>query len=183
MTIGRIEKEVIHDKKARAGAPTSSSGAERGGTEEGGRPGGLYVIGTNRHESLRIDEQLRGRAGRQGDRGKEPLGEFQKSATEAVLGLKEKSDGAAARAIEELVRKERPIDFEAAEMKGPSSTWTYLVEDEQSGWGIELLKGRNIGFAAGAAGFWGLFFCLLSWQTGFGGRKKGAETRLPHLSG
>ncbi len=31
--------------------------------------GGLYVIGTNRHASLRIDQQLRGRAGRQGDPG------------------------------------------------------------------------------------------------------------------
>lgn len=32
--------------------------------------GGLLVIGTERHESRRIDNQLRGRAGRQGDRGK-----------------------------------------------------------------------------------------------------------------
>ncbi|VEU44702.1 unnamed protein product [Pseudo-nitzschia multistriata] len=31
--------------------------------------GGLYVMGTNRHESCRIDNQLRGRAGRQGDPG------------------------------------------------------------------------------------------------------------------
>lgn len=31
--------------------------------------GGLYVIGTNRHESRRIDNQLKGRAGRQGDPG------------------------------------------------------------------------------------------------------------------
>ncbi|MBZ5611429.1 MAG: accessory Sec system translocase SecA2 [Acidobacteriia bacterium] len=31
--------------------------------------GGLHVIGTNRHESRRIDHQLRGRAGRQGDPG------------------------------------------------------------------------------------------------------------------
>lgn len=31
--------------------------------------GGLYVIGTTRHESKRIDNQLRGRAGRQGDPG------------------------------------------------------------------------------------------------------------------
>jgi preprotein translocase subunit SecA len=31
--------------------------------------GGLYVIGTNRHESERVDLQLRGRAGRQGDPG------------------------------------------------------------------------------------------------------------------
>lgn len=45
-----------------------------GGPEEINRDkilslGGLYVIGTNRHESLRIDKQLRGRAGRQGDPG------------------------------------------------------------------------------------------------------------------
>mmetsp|Transcript_12446 Transcript_12446/g.19173 ORF Transcript_12446/g.19173 Transcript_12446/m.19173 type:complete len:984 (+) Transcript_12446:67-3018(+) len=31
--------------------------------------GGLYVMGTNRHESSRIDNQLRGRSGRQGDPG------------------------------------------------------------------------------------------------------------------
>jgi preprotein translocase subunit SecA len=35
--------------------------------------GGLYVIGTNRHESRRIDNQLRGRAGRQGDPGSSRL--------------------------------------------------------------------------------------------------------------
>ncbi len=33
------------------------------------RLGGLYVLGTERHESRRIDNQLRGRAGRQGDPG------------------------------------------------------------------------------------------------------------------
>ena len=33
------------------------------------KAGGLYVMGTNRHESSRIDRQLRGRAGRQGDPG------------------------------------------------------------------------------------------------------------------
>ena len=32
--------------------------------------GGLYILGTERHESRRIDNQLRGRAGRQGDIGK-----------------------------------------------------------------------------------------------------------------
>src|SRR5204862_2364034 len=31
--------------------------------------GGLYVMGTERHESRRIDNQLRGRSGRQGDPG------------------------------------------------------------------------------------------------------------------
>ncbi len=44
-----------------------------GGDEEEGEKikklGGLHVIGTERHESRRIDNQLRGRAGRQGDPG------------------------------------------------------------------------------------------------------------------
>src|SRR6185312_9027113 len=34
------------------------------------RPGGLYIMGSERHESRRIDNQLRGRAGRQGDPGR-----------------------------------------------------------------------------------------------------------------
>lgn len=34
------------------------------------KSGGLYVIGTERHESARVDNQLRGRAGRQGDPGR-----------------------------------------------------------------------------------------------------------------
>ncbi|TAH64604.1 MAG: preprotein translocase subunit SecA [Rhodopseudomonas palustris] len=33
-------------------------------------PGGLYIIGSERHESRRIDNQLRGRSGRQGDPGR-----------------------------------------------------------------------------------------------------------------
>jgi preprotein translocase subunit SecA len=47
----------------RLGGPDESRRAEVVAT------GGLYVIGTNRHASLRIDQQLRGRAGRQGDPG------------------------------------------------------------------------------------------------------------------
>jgi len=38
-------------------------------TQESLDAGGLYILGTGRHESRRIDNQLRGRAGRQGDPG------------------------------------------------------------------------------------------------------------------
>ena len=38
-------------------------------TPESVNAGGLYILGTERHESRRIDNQLRGRAGRQGDPG------------------------------------------------------------------------------------------------------------------
>src|SRR5207253_1222329 len=48
--------------------------AEASGTWEDNRgavlaAGGLHIIGTERHEARRIDNQLRGRAGRQGDPG------------------------------------------------------------------------------------------------------------------
>ena len=43
--------------------------AIRGEAEQVRAAGGLFIIGTERHESRRIDNQLRGRAGRQGDPG------------------------------------------------------------------------------------------------------------------
>lgn len=61
-------------------SPKSEDGTEKRGTKEWEdwekkhnevlELGGLYVIGTERHESRRIDNQLRGRSGRQGDPGK-----------------------------------------------------------------------------------------------------------------
>ena len=60
--------------------PKGEDGQEKRGTKEWEewekkhnevvQAGGLYVIGTERHESRRIDNQLRGRSGRQGDPGK-----------------------------------------------------------------------------------------------------------------
>ena len=44
-------------------------GRDRPSTMRWSRAGGLHVLGTERHESRRIDNQLRGRAGRQGDPG------------------------------------------------------------------------------------------------------------------
>ena len=44
-------------------------GGHDGDHDEVAALGGLYVIGTGRHESVRVDNQLRGRAGRQGDPG------------------------------------------------------------------------------------------------------------------
>jgi preprotein translocase subunit SecA len=74
------EAEIIAQAGA-LGAVTISTNMAGRGTDIllGGNPprdrrrvvelGGLYVIGTTRHEARRIDNQLRGRAGRQGDPG------------------------------------------------------------------------------------------------------------------
>ena len=67
------EAEVIARAGERGAVTIATNMAGRGvdiklgdGVEE---LGGLYVIGTERHESRRIDNQLRGRSGRQGDPG------------------------------------------------------------------------------------------------------------------
>ena len=60
-------------RELRAGAAPSSCPASRSGVEAEGEQvrelGGLFICGTERHESRRIDNQLRGRSGRQGDPG------------------------------------------------------------------------------------------------------------------
>jgi preprotein translocase subunit SecA len=67
------EAEIIA-QAGRRGAVTISTNMAGRGTDivlgEGvAALGGLYVIGTQKHESRRIDDQLRGRSGRQGDAG------------------------------------------------------------------------------------------------------------------
>ena len=52
--------------------------------EEVAKLGGLYVLGTERHESRRIDNQLRGRSGRQGDPGES---RFYLSLTDELMRL------------------------------------------------------------------------------------------------
>jgi len=51
------------------GKPEGSTSSRNPEADEVVRLGGLFIIGTERHESRRIDNQLRGRAGRQGDPG------------------------------------------------------------------------------------------------------------------
>ncbi len=67
------EAEVIKDAGERGAVTIATNMAGRGvdiKLGEGVRElGGLYVLGTERHEARRIDNQLRGRSGRQGDPG------------------------------------------------------------------------------------------------------------------
>jgi preprotein translocase subunit SecA len=60
---------TISTNMAGRGTDIRLGGRDESRREEVLAVGGLYVIGTHRHESRRIDQQLRGRAGRQGDPG------------------------------------------------------------------------------------------------------------------
>jgi len=68
------EAEVVAQAGERGAVTIATNMAGRGTDIKLGdgvrEAGGLYVIGTERHESRRIDRQLRGRSGRQGDPGK-----------------------------------------------------------------------------------------------------------------
>jgi preprotein translocase subunit SecA len=85
LTLRRIPHQVLnaklHQKEAEIVAEAGKSGTVTIATNMAGRgtdiklspeskaAGGLAIIGTERHESRRVDRQLRGRAGRQGDPG------------------------------------------------------------------------------------------------------------------
>ena len=74
---GRFKAVTVATNMAGRGVDIVLGGAKEGREEEDWQEehkkvvklGGLHVIGTERHESRRIDNQLRGRAGRQGDPG------------------------------------------------------------------------------------------------------------------
>lgn len=61
--------ENVTDDKERARIEENIRAEVKGLKEISLQAGGLYVLGTERHESRRIDNQLRGRTGRQGDPG------------------------------------------------------------------------------------------------------------------
>jgi preprotein translocase subunit SecA len=67
------EAEIIKDAGTRGAVTIATNMAGRGVDikidDEVRELGGLYVLGTERHEARRIDNQLRGRSGRQGDPG------------------------------------------------------------------------------------------------------------------
>ena len=90
--------------------------ARRAEQEEVRALGGLHIIGTERHESRRIDNQLRGRAGRQGDPGSS---RFYVSLEDDLMRLfgSERISG-----IMERLGWEEDVPIEHSQITGPSRT-------------------------------------------------------------
>jgi preprotein translocase subunit SecA len=84
--------------------------------------GGLYICGTERHESRRIDNQLRGRSGRQGDPGES---RFFLSAEDDVIRL------FAGDRIYNILDKLGPTDDEGGEVPLEAKMLTKTVENAQ----------------------------------------------------
>lgn len=90
-----------------------------------------------------------------------PLEEFYRQATQAFLGLKEQIEREKRCEMLNRLSSLSGPDLDETDFTGPSSTWTYLIDDDQYSWGLEMLRGRNIGFTAGAAAFTGPLYLLL----------------------
>jgi preprotein translocase subunit SecA len=104
--------------------------------------------------------------------GKDPLQEFQKGVTAAFLEIRPRVEEAIAADFKQVLKKGGIIDLEAESRRGPSSTWTYLVNEDQFGFGIEMIQGKNIGFAAGAALYIGPLFIVTLFLRKLRKRKK-----------
>lgn len=67
---GDVGRVTVSTQMAGRGTDIKLGGADESDRETVVEKGGLAVLGTSRHRSSRLDNQLRGRAGRQGDPGK-----------------------------------------------------------------------------------------------------------------
>ena len=107
---------------ARRHARPSSIRRPQAEAEEVRELGGLYIIGTERHESRRIDNQLRGRSGRQGDPGES---RFFLSAEDDLIRL------FAGERIYKILDRLGPIDEEGNEEALEAKMLTKTIEGAQ----------------------------------------------------
>ncbi|HEY3435782.1 MAG TPA: preprotein translocase subunit SecA, partial [Solirubrobacterales bacterium] len=132
---GDPEQSAIHELKKKGITPGSEGYEEalaektaeleplcKAEGEEVRELGGLFICGTERHESRRIDNQLRGRAGRQGDPGES---RFFLSAEDDVIRL------FAGDRIYNILDKLGPTDEEGGEVPLEAKMLTKTVENAQ----------------------------------------------------
>jgi preprotein translocase subunit SecA len=80
--------------------------------------------------------------------GKSPLNEFHQIVSSAFLDLDKRIDERIVEKFISLPATKEGISLESEGLRGPSSTWTYLISDNQFGFWVQMLKGQNIGASA-----------------------------------
>jgi len=139
---GKLGAVTISTNLAGRGTDIRLGGADEKEKQQVLALGGLYVIGTNKHESRRIDNQLRGRAGRQGDPGssrffisleddlfvKYKLAELLPSNYSVAKQSGEIDDPFVRR---EVSRVQRIVDGQNLEIKKNLTTYSHLIEQQR----------------------------------------------------
>jgi preprotein translocase subunit SecA len=130
--------------------PIANATVAPGASAPGDATVGLYVIGTNRHESERVDLQLRGRAGRQGDPGEsrffvsleDPL-LVQFGIRSLLAGRFDAGNGAEPITnpivIAEVARAQRIVDQQNFEIRRTLARYSQVLEDQR----VALMERRT----------------------------------------
>jgi preprotein translocase subunit SecA len=160
------EAGIVAEAGALGAVTISTNMAGRGtdirlGGEEVLALDGLYVLGTNRHESRRIDDQLRGRAGRQGDPGSSRFiisledSLLQRCGIERLLSPKLLQElRAAGRTIDhpavrrEVARVQRIVEGQHGDLRKRLLSYWQILEHQRGelqAWRQEVLEGRDTG--------------------------------------
>jgi preprotein translocase subunit SecA len=138
---GRPGAVTIATNMAGRGTDIRLGGPDEAEREKVAALGGLYVIGTNRHESHRVDLQLRGRAGRQGDPGES---KFLLSLEDDLLvryGIaslvppalvpNRRDEPIDSRVVRrEIARAQRIIEGQSFEIRRTLSRYAFIVEEQ-----------------------------------------------------
>ncbi|MCP5054287.1 MAG: accessory Sec system translocase SecA2 [bacterium] len=139
---GALSSVTISTNMAGRGTDIRLGGKDHRQREKVVQLGGLMVIGTNRHESRRIDHQLRGRAGRQGDPGASRF--FISLEDDLVVRYRldelippkhrpQKQDNPISNRIvaREIARAQRIIEGQNFEIRKTLRNYSFMIEDQR----------------------------------------------------
>jgi len=104
--------------------------------------------------------------------GQSPIREFHKIVDQEFQQLEHKIEETILQTFESLPVTEKGIDLDEEGVRGPSSTWTYVITDNQFGLWVGMLQGSNIGATAVAAAAYGPLYILLGLLQRFYKKKK-----------
>jgi preprotein translocase subunit SecA len=93
--------------------------------------------------------------------GQSPIREFHKIVDREFQQLESEIDDTIIQTFQSLPITEKGVDLDDAGIRGPSSTWTYVITDNQFGLWVGMIQGSNIGATAVAAAAYGPLYILL----------------------
>lgn len=90
--------------------------------------------------------------------GEDPLFEFHKRSFELFKDLKKNTENEMIKSFNSITIKNNSVELNNPDLKAPSSTWTYLINDNpfENMFGIQLIGNRNIGLSIGVLMTWPL---------------------------
>jgi preprotein translocase subunit SecA len=94
--------------------------------------------------------------------GRSPLDEFHRMVRAEFSPLREETKSAVVETFQSLPLRDSGVDLDNEGIRGPSSTWTYLISDNQFGFWVGLLHGSNIGPASVAAAVYGPLYIAMA---------------------